>query len=202
MSTGAKRRLASAGFVALLILSVFWPSPVVGVNRLCCNAPLGIDELSFLGREAPAWDVVFWCISGLFALVLLHSAHDFGAISDEFRATRLRVTAAIAIGIIASAAIVAVIWFYADAPTNAWAERVNSDRVEDWIRLANRFGGGMNPVMVVLFFALAGVAYAKREWVGHAIRMTFAGAAGGVIVQLVKFGVGRTRPELWLGPFH
>jgi membrane-associated phospholipid phosphatase len=32
--------------------------------------------------------------------------------------------------------------------------------------------------------------------------MTFAGAAVGVIVQLVKFAVGRTRPELWLGPFH
>jgi len=93
-------------------------------------------------------------------------------------------------------------WIYADAPATAWAERVNSDRVEDWIRLANRFGGGMNPVMVILFFALAGVAYAKREWVGHAIRMTFAGAAGGVIVQLVKLAVGRTRPELWLGPFH
>ena len=32
--------------------------------------------------------------------------------------------------------------------------------------------------------------------------MVFAGAAGGVVVQLIKFAVGRTRPELWLGPFH
>jgi membrane-associated phospholipid phosphatase len=202
MSIDGKRRLAAAGFVALLILSVFWPSPIVGVNRLCCNAPLGIDELSFLGREAPAWDVVFWCISGLFALVLLHSARDFGAIPAEFRSTRLRLTAAIGILVVASAVIVAAIWIYADAPTIAWAERVNSDRVEDWIRLANRFGGGMNPVLVILFFALAGIAYAKRDWVGYAIRMMLAGAAGGVIVQLVKLAVGRTRPELWLGPFH
>ena len=54
MSIDGKRRLASAGFIALLILSVFWPSPVVSVNRLCCNASLSVDELSFLGREAPA----------------------------------------------------------------------------------------------------------------------------------------------------
>src|SRR6266851_7091066 len=202
MSIDGKRRLASAGFVTLLILSVFWPSPVVSVNRLCCNAPLSVDELSFLGREAPAWDIVFWCVSGLFALVLLHGARDFSPVPAEFRATRLRLSLAIGIGIIASAAIVALMWIYADAPANAWAERVNSDRVEDWIRLANRFGGGMNPVMVILFFALAGVAYAKREWVAHAIRMMLAGAAGGVIVQLVKLAVGRTRPELWLGPFH
>jgi len=202
MSIDGKRRLASAGFIALLMLSVFWPSPVVGINRICCNAPLGVDELSFLGREAPAWDVVFWCISGLFALALLHGAQDFSPIPAEFRATRLRLSVAIGIGVIASAAIVAAIWIYADSPVTAWAERVNSDRVEDWIRLANRFGGGMNPVMVILFFALAGVAFAKREWVGHAVRMTFAGAAGGVIVQIVKFAVGRTRPELWLGPFH
>ena len=91
MSIDGKRRLAATGFVALLILSVFWPSPVVSVNRLCCNAPLAIDELSFLGREAPAWDIVFWCISGLFALALLHGAQDFSPIRDEFRATRLRV---------------------------------------------------------------------------------------------------------------
>src|SRR6266699_2549699 len=100
MSIDGKRRLAAAGFIALLILSVFWPSPVVAVNRLCCNAPLGIDELSFLGREAPAWDVVFWCISGLFALALLQGAQDFSPIRDEFRATRLRVSVAIGIGVI------------------------------------------------------------------------------------------------------
>src|SRR6266853_1384517 len=164
MSIDGKQRLASAGFIALLFLSVLWPSPVVDINRLCCNAPLGADELSFLGREAPAWDVVFWCISGLFALALLHSARDFSAVRDEFRATRFRVSAAIRLGVVVSAAIVSLIWIYADSPATAWAERVNSDRLEDWIRLANRFGGGMNPVMVILFFALAGVAFAKREW--------------------------------------
>ena len=60
----------------------------------------------------------------------------------------------------------------------------------------------MNPVMVIGFFLLAGLAYERRHWVSYAIRMALAGAAGGVIVQLVKFVVGRTRPELWLGPFQ
>jgi hypothetical protein len=89
-----------------------------------------------------------------------------------------------------------------DAPMTAWAERVNSGDVQDWIRIANRFGGGMNPVMIVGFFLLAGAAYNERRWVGYAVRMTVAGAVAGVVVQLLKFAVGRTRPELWLGPFH
>ena len=49
MSIDAKRRLAAAAFVALLILSVFWPEPVVDVNRLCCNAALGVDS----GQSTP-----------------------------------------------------------------------------------------------------------------------------------------------------
>ena len=46
-----QRRIAAFAFVALLVLSVFWPSPVVSTNRLCCDASLPVDELSFLGRE-------------------------------------------------------------------------------------------------------------------------------------------------------
>ena len=216
MSIDAKRRLASAAFVALLILSIFWPSPVVTINQLCCNAALPIDDLSFLGREAPAWDVVFWCITGVFALALLQECGagspagarrlrggaTFREIAQEFRATRLRIGISTAIAFIVSAFIVAAIWIYADAPATAWSERVASGDVQDWIRFANRFGGGMNPVMVIGFFLLAGLAYAQRQWVSYAIRMALAGAAGGVIVQLVKFVVGRTRPELWLGPFQ
>src|SRR6266851_5281497 len=202
MSIDAKRRLASAAFIALLILSVFWPSPIVTVNRLCCNAPLPIDELSFLGREAPGWDVVFWCITGLFALVLLQEARDFSTLGAEVKATQFRVSMGIVAAAVIAAAIVAAAWIFADAPATAWAEGVNSDEVQDWIRLANRFGGGMNPVMIIVFFVVAGAAFAKREWIGYAIRMTIAGAVGGVMVQLVKFAVGRTRPELWLGPFH
>src|SRR2546428_3589222 len=202
MSIDARRRLASASFAALLILSVFWPSPIVAVNQLCCHAPLPIDDLSFLGREAPAWDVVFWCITGIFALALLQDAHDFREIAQEFRTTRLRIGISTAIAFVVSAFIVTAIRIYADAPATAWSEHVASGDVQDWMRFANRFGGGMNPVMVIGFFLLAGLAYARRQWVSYAIRMALAGAAGGVIVQLVKFGVGRTRPELWLGPFQ
>jgi hypothetical protein len=188
--------------VALLILSVFWPSPVVTANQLCCHATLPIDDLSFLGREAPAWDVVFWCITGIFALALLQDAHDFRGVAEEFRATRLRIGRMTAVAVVGAAVVVAVIWMYADSPVTAWSERIASDDVQDWIRIANRFGGGMNPLMVIGFFLLAGLAYDRRRWVGYAVRMTVAGAAGGAFVQLMKFAVGRTRPELWLGPFH
>ncbi len=202
MSIDAKRRLASAAFVALLILSVFWPSPVVAINQLCCHAALPIDELSFLGREAPGWDVIFWCITGLFALALLQNAHNFRDIADEFRATQIRVSISTAIGVIAAAIVVAMLWIYSDAPVTAGFEQIASEEVQDWIRIANRFGGGMNPVMVIGFFLLAGLAFTEKRWVRYAIRMTLAGAAGGAIVQIMKYLIGRTRPELWFGAFH
>lgn len=206
MSIDAKRRLAAAAFVALLILSVFWPSPIVSVNQLCCHAPLAIDDLSFLGREAPRWDVVFWCLAGLLAMaILLPGGYDTGDFAEPWRMLRrmrIRVGAAPLVALVAVAIAVALIWRFADMPMTAWAERVQSDDVEDAIRYANRFGGGMNPPMVVLFFYFAGVAYRCRRWIAYALAMTLAGAGAGALVQLVKLTVGRARPELWLGAFQ
>jgi membrane-associated phospholipid phosphatase len=202
MSIDTKRRIASAFFVVLLILSAWWPSPIVSVNRLCCDAALGIDELSFLGRESPSWDVVFWCLVGLFALALLQNTTSFNSVPEQFRATRLRLHWGLAAATVVAAVIVALIWRYADSPITAWAEAITSDRVEDWIRIANRFGGGMNPVMIIGFFLLAGAAFAESLWIDYSIGMAVAGAAAGLIAQVLKFVVGRTRPELWLGPFH
>src|SRR5581483_1164989 len=202
MSTVAKRNIASAIFIALLLLSVFWPSPVVSVKLKRNNAPLPVDELSFLGREAPSWDVVYWCLAGLFGIALLQQARDYAAVREEYRAVRVRAGWPVAAAAIVSAAAVALIWIFADAPVTAWAERVASEEVQDWIRIANRFGGGFNPVMIVVFFLLAGMAFAERPWVGYAIRMAIAGAAAGIVVNVVKVLAGRARPELWLGPFQ
>jgi len=206
MSIDAERRLAAAAFLALLVLSVFWPSPVVAVNQLCCHASLGVDDLSFLGREAPRWDVVFWCLAGLLALVILrpgnYDRRDFAEPWRMLRRLRLKSGIAPVALLIASAIAVALIWRFADAPVNAWAERVQSDSTQDAIRYANRFGGGMNPPMVILFFYFAGVAYRCRRWLRYALAMTLAGAAAGLLAQVVKFTVGRTRPEVWLGPFQ
>src|SRR5207237_1211765 len=82
------RPLAAASFIALLVLSVFWPEPVVDVNRLCCHALLGVDDLSFLGREAPSWDVAFWCLAGLFALALMHPTGE----KRDYSLPRVRVS--------------------------------------------------------------------------------------------------------------
>ena len=202
MSIESKRRLAAAGFVALLALSVFWPSPVVSVNRLCCNAAIGVDELSFLGREAAAWDVAFWCLAGLFAFSLIDPSADYREPWRVLRSWRVRVRGADALALLGGAVMVAMVWLAADAAVVAWAERIQSDSVEDMIRITNRFGGGMNPAMVVGFFLLAGVAYRQRRWIDYAIGMSIAGLGAGILGQIVKLLVGRSRPELWLGPFH
>src|SRR5947209_16698921 len=207
MSIDAKRRLASAAFIGLLALSVFWPAPAIDINHLCCHAHLTVDDLSFLGREAPAWDIAFWCIAGLFLLALLHPSNaykpsDFREIVTLARATRIRLRKIDAIAVICAAILVAIVWRFADSPITAFAERIQSANVEDTIRVANRFGGGMNPAMVVVFFLVAGVVYRTRRWIAYGVAMALAGAAAGVSVQIVKYTAGRTRPELWLGPFH
>src|SRR5437764_8042601 len=203
MSIDDKRHLASAAFIALVVLAIFWPSPIVDVNRLCCHAALPIDDLSFLGREAPSWDVVFWCIVGLFVLAIAQSAesHDFAEAWRVVRSSRVVVPRGAIVLLVIGAAIVAFAWRAADSPVTAWSERGQSETIEDLIRITNRLGGGMNPAMIVLFFLLAGVAYRHRRWIEYAVAMSIAGLGGGILAQLVKFAVGRTRPELWLGPF-
>jgi membrane-associated phospholipid phosphatase len=207
MSIDAKRSLAAAAFIVLLALSVFWPAPAIDINQLCCHAHLTVDDLSFLGREAPAWDVAFWCIAGLFLLALLHPSgdykpSDFREVWTLVRATRIRLRKIDAIAAISAAILVAIVWRFGDAPITAWAERMQSANIQDTIRIANRFGGGMNPPMVIVFFLIAGVVYRMRRWIAYGVAMAFAGAAAGISVQIVKYTAGRTRPELWLGPFH
>jgi membrane-associated phospholipid phosphatase len=206
LSPVRKRRYAAAAFVTLLILSVLWPSPVVSTNRLWINTDLDVDHLSFLGREAPSWDVVFWCIAGLLLLVILQSAEslDFGEALRQFRAIRFNraLFSAAVLRLIVGAAVTVIAWFSFDAPVLAWAEAVQSDATQTAIRLINRLGGGMNPVLIVAFFLVAGVAYHERRWVSYAVSMSIAGLTAGLVVQLVKLIVGRARPELWLGHAH
>src|SRR5581483_5245374 len=211
MSTGAevlrrRRHAASAAFVALLLLSLFWPSPIVSVNRLCCNAQLGIDELSFLGREAPRWDVVFWCLAGLLAIAIVQSgscqmpAHTFPSPREAGRGARGE-GLAVKLAIATTLATIAIARF-ADARVTAWAEGLQSETTENFVRIFNRLGGGMNPVLIVIFFALAGYSYQHRRWIAYAISMAVAGLGAGLVAQIVKFATLRARPELWLGPFH
>ncbi len=200
------RRHASAAFVTLLVLSVFWPSPIVSINLLWIGADLDIDHLSFLGREAPSWDVVFWCIAGLLLFGIVQSARgaDPGLPLRLLRTMRLERGdwGRAAIGLAAGAVLTLLAWVSFDVPVLAWAEGIQSDPLESAIRILNRLGGGMNPVMIVAFFLVAGIAYAEQRWVGYAIAMGAAGLGAGLVAQIVKHLVGRARPELWLGPAH
>ena len=207
MSIDAKRRYAAAAFLTLLTLSVFWPSPVVSINRLWIGDTLTVDDLSFLGREAPSWDVVFWCLAGLLLLAIVQSAEPHADPREPVRQMRaLRFTRSLwrrdALRLLAGGVLTAAVWLFVDQRVLEWAERIQSDFVEDVIRILNRLGGGMNPVMVVLFFLVAGIAYSERRWVAYSLAMAIAGLGAGVLAQIVKHLVGRARPELWLGPMQ
>lgn len=206
LPSARKRRYAAAAFVTLLVLSVFWPSPIVSANRLWWGQPLGVDELSFLGREAPAWDVVFWFFAGLLLLVILQSAEsaDVREPLHQLKAIRFerRLVPHVLLGLAIGAIATTLTWLLLDVPMLAWAEGVQSDFTEDVVRIMNRLGGGMNPVLIIAFFVVAGVAYAERRWVSYAIAMALAGLVAGILGQIVKQLVGRARPELWLGQSH
>lgn len=220
MSTGAESILSSSGsamarrrvvagvsFLVLLLLSLLWPSPVLSINALCCHAAMPIDDLSFLGREAPSWDVVFWCVAGLLAIALLEPSpdgqpHSFGHAWRLARKTRPIFTRIDGAGCVAGVIAVALTWRFLDAPTTAFAEWVQTHWLQDGIRILNRLSGGMNPALIVVFFLLAGTVYRHERWVRYAVSMGLGGAAAGLIVQVVKVVVSRTRPELWLGPFQ
>jgi PAP2 superfamily len=210
-----RRLLASLAFAVLLLLSILWPAPVVELNALTLHESLAVDDLSFLGREQPAWDVVYWCLAGIFALALLHPSIAEGSFTleaarEEAVAVPRRLAARwrelrlsrIAAGLAAAVGLVAAAWWLLDAPVTAWAERMQSDSIQPLIRYANRFGGGGNPPMIVFFFLLAGMACLERRWIRYAYAMAIGGLGAGLTVQIVKYLVGRTRPELWLGPFH
>ena len=208
MFIDAKRRYATGAFIALLALSVAWPSPIVSSNRLWLGYDLTIDELSFLGREAPSWDVVFWCIAGLVALAIVQSG-DFRGARGRMRAAVAwnpgevrRLRARWATGVLAGAALVLITWTFLDAPILALAELAQSETTETLVRYTNRFGGGMNPPMIVIFFLLAGLAYRHDRWIHYAAAMALASLSAGLIAHILKLTVGRTRPELWLGPYH
>lgn len=202
-----KRRYAAAAFITLLLLSVFWPSPVVSMNRLWINEDLDVDELSFLGREAPSWDVVFWFLAGLLLLIVVQSADPRADPHEPLRQIRaLQIDRSVwrrdALRLAAGIVLTAFVWLVVDLPMLAWAEGVQSDTTENIARLLNRLGGGMNPVLVVAFFLVAGIAYVERRWVAYAIAMGMAGLAAGIVAQIIKHLVGRARPELWLGHMH
>ncbi|HUP65786.1 MAG TPA: phosphatase PAP2 family protein [Thermoanaerobaculia bacterium] len=208
-------KLSSIGFVLLLALALVWPAPVLWINEMTVDAPLAIDERAFLGREAPQWDVVFWAIAGIYVLMLFHAkTREVGMAWGEFvrdcrsfpKSVRakwngLRKGRAALLGAI-SIAVVAAIWIFLDAPLIGIAEKAHSEGVRDVIRIFNRLGGGMNPLMIIVFFALAGMLFAHPRWSQMAIAMAAAAAGAGIMVQILKVIVGRTRPELWLGPFH
>lgn len=208
MSIDDRRRYAAAALVTLLLVSIFWPSPIVSSNRLWLESDLAIDEVSFLGREAPSWDVVFWCIAGILTLAILQSGDLEGwraRLGGAFTWRHGRMAGRrrrLAAGTLTGALLVAATWMLLDAPVLAFAERIQSDTVETLIRLTNRLGGGMNPPMIVIFFVVAGLAYRSQRWVFYGLAMTVASLSAGAVAHVLKYFVGRTRPELWLGPFH
>ena len=208
-------RWTAVGFLLLLLLALLWPSPVILLNESIGGPEIAVDERSFLGREAPSWDVVFWAIAGLLLLAMVHTSEPgvrpaLQRLASDLRRSARQIGPELrALGwrraflvIAAASAVVAMVWIFADARILGFAELLELDHARTAIRLSNRFGGGMNPPLIILWFLLAGLFYRHVRWTHVAIAMVFAAASGGTAVQILKYMIGRTRPELWLGPFH
>jgi len=206
---------AGLGFIALLILALYWPAPLLWMNAVSLNAPMTLTESDFLGRGDSPWDVAFWAVAGVFALAIVHGRADalaeswpeltrFGrSIPGGVRAAWRRLNLVAILSIVAAVAgSICLVWLFADEPAVAFAEQIQSDNTRAAVRMFNRLGGGPNPVMVVLWFALAGLAFRRAHWIRLGVIMAVAAAGAGLVVHLLKFTFGRSRPELWLGAFH
>jgi membrane-associated phospholipid phosphatase len=211
----AQRRssaVAAALFVVLLAGSISWPAPALLVNRAFFDAPLDVSEVSFLGREAPRWDVVYWWIVGMALLALLHGrvgqlrdswprfTGDLRLFGSEL-SQRLRRPRALPLLVIlvAGMALVALSYRFLDMAAIAASTGWRSDWLHDWVRLSNRLGGGANPPMIVLFLVVGGLALGLRDWWRLGSAMAVAGLVAGALAGLVKRAVQRARPEAWLG---
>lgn len=209
---GRGSAVAAALLVALLAVSVTWPVPVLWLNRLFFDAPLDVSEVSFLGREAPRWDVAYWWIVGMALLVFLCGRlgklrESWPLFVDDFRTTYLRLAVrghrpralVLAVLLLAGSATVVASYILFDMRAIAVATGLRSDGLHDWIRLMNRFGGGANPPMIVLFFVVAGLALGRRDWWRLGGAMAIAGVVAGAISSLMKRLFERARPDTWLG---
>jgi membrane-associated phospholipid phosphatase len=208
-------RRAVAGFVLLLALALVWPAPAIWLNERTIGAELNVDADAFIGRQPMAWDIAFWTIAGLYVLALLHGRfHDAkvalrvlrrdvacsrGCMSRGWRAIP---HSSKWLAAVLSAVAVALVWLFLDAPALRFAELIHADFPRIVVRLANRLGGGANPSMIIIFFLLAGLVFVRVRWAILSLSMIAAGLVGGGLVQLLKLAIGRSRPELWLGPFH
>ncbi|MGK2860005.1 MAG: phosphatase PAP2 family protein [Thermoanaerobaculia bacterium] len=204
--------VAGVVFVLLLVLAVIWPDPVLWINRAFFNRPISVSEVSFLGREAPRWDVVYWFLVGVAVLALLHGRlgrvteawpafrEDVGMLRRRLWARLRRPRPGPLAGIlVAGVALVVTSYLVFDAPAIAVITGWRADWLRDWIRLTNRFGGGANPPMIVLFFILGGLALRRRGWSRLGVTMAVSGLVAGAISSLLKRLVERARPDIWLG---
>lgn len=211
---GAAPVVFSTLFVLLLGMAVIWPRPVLWINELTFQAELRISTVSFLGREAPSWDVVYWALVGFATLALFHgrfgdTAESWAIVRQELACLATRSGAlgrrlrrpSTLLAALAVAGLCAVTWIFVDAPLMAQVSRIGSERVHDFVRLSNRLGGGGNPPMVIGFFVLAGLALRRPGWTLLGFAMLSSAGLAGTLASIVKPLVARTRPDIWLGPF-
>jgi membrane-associated phospholipid phosphatase len=208
---GAIRKFA-IGFLLLVLLSTFWPGPVRLVNDLFFEAPLAVNEHSFLGREAPQWDVVFWWIAGMFALLILHgrlsSLREGGAVL-RWEARRfprhlketlghVGLSRILAGGVIVGAISVALaLWL--DQPVVALLASLDQRPIWYVTTMINRFGGGYTPSLAAAFIGLVGVAWVRRDWIRIFLALLGTALVAGALLQMIKLVAGRIRPEAWMG---
>jgi membrane-associated phospholipid phosphatase len=202
-------RRAAISFCALLLLAVVWPAPIVFLNSITLRRELSIDFRSFLGREAPVWDVAFWSIAGLWLIQLFRGRVDaavegFRSVASESAvalrtAPRLlrRYARRAALATIVASFLVVSLVFFADLPATSSAANLTNRTVAVVVVLLNRLGGGLNPLMIAGFFVFAGAAGRRLPWIRAGVAMLAAGLVSGILVHSLKWIGARIRPELW-----
>ena len=205
-------RMSIVALIGLIVLSIAWPAPVLWLNEATLQASIEIDEESFLGREALQWDVVFWWVAGLVAIVIAGSTPL--AYRESGRRFRLaleelprRIQAAsegldprrVTTWIGGSAGLFAAMVVIIDPLVAGWLMGADQTPLLGLTSVLNRFGGGIAPTMTALFIGIVGISRARERWIRLFMAILSAALASGVVLQIVKLVAGRSRPELGYG---
>lgn len=215
MSEEPARRTRESALIGalllLLILAVTWPQPVVWINQLGPGLELTISEESFLGREAPEWDVAFWWIAGLVAIWAARS--DPGQAGRGLgRLRRILVLlprglassvrsigpVRLGLGLVALPALVVVLAVTVDPLVIGWLTSIDQSSAWAITSLVNRIGGGVIPALTASFIAIVGVTRASERWLRLFVALCGASLISAVVLHIGKLA-GRVRPELFLG---
>lgn len=202
------RRTLVVAFIAITLLSLVWPDPVVWLNDRTVQIPIAIDHHDSFEREPFQWDLPLWFLYGLvFAALFATRGFSVRGAAREYLETLPRTKMRPISGSLLIAAVLLIgaplltLLLFDEAIIAAIASFPES-RWEPLTRPLNRLAGGSTPTLIGLFILIAGVAWKRKGLLRQGVGIALVALICSIPMSIAKRVVGRARPEAWEGAWH